>query len=453
MTNLETYGLIPPQAIDMEEAVLGAVMNEPDSLDEIQDHITPECFYKEAHQIIYSAICELQAANKQIDILTVTQQLRDTGKLEDVGGPLYITQLSSKVSTALHITDHSGIVHQKFIQRELIRYASEISKQSYDDLADPEDMISAANKELEKIMEFAYGKKPIAMFGELLDQSVSEYEERVKDYSENKVYGIPTPLADLTKITGSWQKGALYVIAGRPSMGKTAFALECAKRAAKHNFAVAIFSLEMPGVRLADRYICGEADIDPEEYRSGRFDYFEKIEKAISELEKLGIYIDDNSQITIPYIRSKARLLKKKKRCDMVVIDYLQLIDAPQTRNQNRENIVSDMSRKCKLMAMELDVPVLLLSQLNRACEQRSDKRPQLSDLRESGSIEQDADFVGFLYRPEYYGFASDNQSLKNTGELIVSKQRNGRTGTIEFQYNESLTQIYDIGLQNQIPF
>lgn len=444
---------IPPQAIELEEAILGALMLERDAIDEVINILSPECFYKEAHQEIYKAILRLSQDNKAIDILTVSEFLRSAGKLEEIGGPFYVTQLTGKIATATNIIDHALIIKQKSIQRDLINYASDLIKTSYQD-QDIEDVLLKATDKLEKITEFAYGENENGSFRDLLNESLRQYEERERLAKIGKVYGIRTPLADLTRLTNGWQSGDLIIIAGRPSMGKTAFALAAAKMAAKEDKHVCIYSLEMKGVRLTDRILCGEAEIDPEKYRKGELspDEWAKIEQSLNKLETLKIHINDNSLINPEYIKARCRIMRKKGKCDLVIIDYLGLIDPGKSKDRNREQEVAEVSRKFKLLAMDLNIPVILISQLNRSCEARTDKRPHLSDLRESGAIEQDADFVGFLYRPEYYGFDEDdrNNSLKGMGEFIISKQRNGRIGTIEFRYNQSMTRIYDLPRQNE---
>ncbi len=444
---------MPPQAIELEEAILGAIMLEKDAIDEVINLISPECFYKEAHQEIYKAILKLSQDNKAIDILTVTEFLKRIGKLEEIGGPYYITQLTSKVATATNIIDHALIIKEKAIQRELIHYANELIKTCYQD-TDIEGMLIQANDRIEKITEFAYGQGESKSFRDLIAESLKQYEERERLAKIGKVSGIRTPLADLTRLTNGWQNGDLVIIAGRPSMGKTAFALAAAKMAVKEDKHVCIYSVEMKGVRLTDRILCGETDIDPDKYRKGGLSSndWTKIEKSLNRLEKFKIHINDNSLINPEYVKARSRIMKKKGKCDLIIIDYLGLIDPGRFKDRNREQEVAEISRKFKILAMDLNIPVILISQLNRSCEARTDKRPHLSDLRESGALEQDADFVGFLYRPEYYGFTEDDQnnSLKGLGELIISKQRNGRVGTIEFKYNESMTRIYDLSREGE---
>lgn len=446
------HGKLPPQALDVEEAVLGALMLEKDAFDEIYEHIDHRSFYKQGHQEIFKAIRAIYDRSEPIDIITVSTELSKANKLEDAGGPIYVTKLTSKVATAANIVFHAKILKQTALQRDLIRFGSEVVKRAYDMSADVADTVEYSAGQFDKITEFIYGAGREYTFGELLQQSEKQLEEREKAMKDGKPTGVPTPIQKLSKLTGGWQDGDLIVVSGRPSMGKTAVALEFIKTAAKFGIPVNVYSLEMRGVTLVDRMLCGEADLDPERFRNGYVspEEWERIEKAIAKLEKLGIHVDDEPMVTMEYIRAKSRIKKRKDECGMIVIDYLQLVDSPEERGRNREQEVAQMSRKAKLIAKELNVPVILLAQLNRSCEIRGgDKRPQLSDLRESGAIEQDADVVILLYRAERYGIEEMeiNGNLVSTqglGEFILAKQRNGRTGTVEFGYNESLTRIYD---------
>ncbi|MFO7972889.1 MAG: replicative DNA helicase [Desulfobacterales bacterium] len=441
---MEEINNIPPQAIELETAVIGSMLIEPSVIDDIGEYLTADVFYRHEHQLIYQAIIDLYGENKVIDSLTVSQKLEGTNKLKEAGGRLYITKMVSRASTAANIEEYAAILQQKAVERKLIRMGYELTRSTGGQ--DVADLLQKFNGRLEEITEFAYGKNTSLSFADLIEKSIEEYETREALDREGQTYGVKTPLADLTRLTNGWQQGDLIIIAGRPSMGKTAFSLAAAKSAAKDRKGVCMFSLEMQAIRLTDRILCGEAEIEPEDFRRGRLTKHERadLDNAAKNLRDMGITIDDNTAIRPDYIRARCRILKKKGKCDLVIIDYLQLMDGGRSKDQNREREIAEMSRKFKLMAMELDIPVMVISQLNRNCEMRNDKRPRLSDLRESGAIEMDADFVGFLYRPAYYKLKYEDDSLQGLGELIISKQRNGRTGIIEFRHNESMTRIYD---------
>lgn len=444
---MEHEAKIPPQAPDLEKAVLGAVMIEKDILNEITGIIAPEDFYRESHQIIFSAILDLDRNNKPIDILTVTESLRSAGKLEEVEGPAYIAQLASKVATGAHITGHARIIKDKSIQRKFIEFGNDLNKLAYDP-DDIEDLIILANNNLEEITESLYKTEGISL-QDSIDDFMKEAEQRQKLAAKGECIGINTPLADLTNITGGFQRGELIVLAGRPSMGKTALALAAAKKAAQEGNYVLLFSLEMKAIRLTDRLMTGESEVDPNDIKKGKLSEqdWERLENARGILRDKRIRIYDDPIMNVEYIRARSRIMKKKGQCDMIIIDYLGLIDSKVNKNQLREQVVADISRRSKSLAGELNVPVILVSQLNRGVESRQNKRPLLSDLRESGAIEQDADLVGLIFRPEYYEILEydDHTSTKNTGELNIAKNRNGKTKTIMFKHNESMTQIYDM--------
>jgi len=451
--------LIPPNIPEIEEAVLGALLIETSAFDKVS-FLQPDMFYKMSHQDIYEAIVFLNKNNKPVDILTVTEKLRSLAKLEEVGGPFYVTQLSSRVASSAHIEYHAMLIKQKYMQRKAIELSHIIQKQAYDETEDIGDVLFNAGKELERLQEDFIGGNGIRQFTEILQDTYKDIQRRVSLYAAGGQTGVTTGLADLNRITSGWQGSELIVIAARPAMGKTAMALHFAKSAASSGVPVALFSLEMSDISLSNRLLLSECDIIPENLKSGKLDDndFQKIDQSVNNLYRLPLWVDDNASISMSYIRSKCRLLHKKKRCGMVIIDYLQLATGDRTRNSNREQEISSMSREAKLIAKELNVPVLLLSQLNREVDKRTDKQPQLSDLRESGAIEQDADMVIFINRPEKYGKTiTDNAGnpVKNVGELIIAKYRNGAVGTVKFKHNDSLTRIYDCdirGYSNYIP-
>jgi replicative DNA helicase len=438
---------IPPQAPDLEKVVLGAIMIEKNILNDITGIIGPKDFYLENHCIIFEAILDLDRDDKPIDILTVTEFLRSAGKLKEVDGPAYIAHLSGTASTADHITGHAHIIKQKSIQREFIKLGNDLNKLAYNP-NDIEDLITLVNDKLEEITESLYKTEGIEL-QDSINNSLKEAKQRQKLTTEGKCIGIRTPLLELTKLTDGFQKGELIVLAGRPSMGKTALALVIAKKAAMDGNYVLFFSLEMKNERITDRLLIGTSEIDPADFKGGTLSKqdWERLEKARVFFKDSRIRYYDDSIMNIEYIRARSRIMKKKNKCDMIIIDYLGLVDAKFNKNQNREQVVSEISRRAKHLAGELNVPIILISQLNRSCELRADKRPHLSDLRESGAIEQDADLVMLVYRPEFYEILEydDGSSTKRIGELNIAKNRNGRTKTIKFKYNGSMTQIYDM--------
>jgi replicative DNA helicase len=442
-TNIDCCGKIPPQCVDIEEMILGSLLIEGQSIEKI--NIKPEYFYKGNHQKIFDAIKKLDLKNQVIDQLTVCEQLRKDNNLDDIGGPHYISTLTLKVASASHIENHCLILEDKFIKREFIRISSEIMDKSFDDTIDTQDVIDYANDSIDKISS-VNNLSEFKNFSDVLKETINQLKIREKLFQEGKTIGIRTPVKKLTKYTGGWQKKDLVLIASRPSMGKTALALEVLKHAAEEGYNPCIFSLEMDAVRMANRIIIGDSGIDADSFKFGCINHedWAALEKSLTRLLKLNITIEDRP-VSINHIKNRARQLKKKGKCDLIVIDYLQLMSSD-VKNTNREQEVASISRKCKLIAMELDLPVILLSQLNRDVEKRDDKRPQLSDLRESGAIEQDADIVMFIHRPEYYGITEDEQGNPLNGKsfLILAKNRDGRIGDIECRFNKSITEIYD---------
>jgi replicative DNA helicase len=446
---VDVAGKIPPQAVDLEEAILGALLIEKEAIEEIYNDLVPEAFYKEANQKIYQAILNLYNKSEGIDIITVPNELRDMGVLDEVGGPYYVSMLSSKVASASHIKFHALVVKDKYFKRELIRQGQELINNAFDDGLDSIELIEKFQNGFETSVEQYYGAAAQKTYRELLTESEREYYERAALAKENRMTGIPMPVTDINKLMNGWQNSELTIIGGRPGSGKSSYMKACIKTAAFADAKSAVFSLEVSGVRLVDSIICGEADVDPQKYRKGLLNSGEevKIKVAIKNLWDLGIYIDDNPNVTMGYLRNKCRILKKKYGLDIVFIDYLQLVNGEAKRGQNKQEEVSNISRDLKLLAMELDVPVVVLAQLNREVEKNGGmRRPELSHLRNSGSLEQDSDNVILIYRAEYYKFAEyeDGTSSKGKGELILAKQRSGNCDTVYFAYNESLTRIYD---------
>lgn len=440
-------GKIPPQALDLEEAVLGAIMVEKDAVISILDVIKPESFYREANQTIYKAIVDLSTRLEPIDLLTVSEELRKRSQLEEIGGPIYLAQLTSKVGSAAHLEFHAKIIAQKYIQRELIRVSSEIQNRAFDDSIDVDDLLDFSEMELFKVAEGNI-KRETAQINVLVKQALKNIEEAGK--REDGLSGVPSGFSDLDRMTSGWQRSDLVIVAARPSMGKTAFVLSMAKKmAVDHKTAVAFFSLEMSNIQLVNRLIVSESGIPSEKIRNGRLDPHEwtQLVVKIKDLSEAKIFIDDTPALSIFEFRAKCRRLKAQYDIGVVVIDYLQLMAGPSEARGNREQEVSTISRSLKAIAKELNVPIIALSQLNRSVETRGgNKRPQLSDLRESGAIEQDADVVIFIHRPEYYGFMEDEEgnSLAGLAEIILSKHRNGAVGDIKLRFQKEMALFSD---------
>jgi len=447
ITPMPDYGKVPPQAIDMEEAVLGAIMLEKEAVITILDILKPESFYKETHQKIFKAISDISFREYPVDLYTVTEELRATNELESVGGPVYLTQLTSKVVSAAHVEYHARIVAQKYIQRELIRVATEIQNRSFDDTYDITDLLDYSE---DAIFQIAEGniKREVAPINEVIKDAIREIEEAGK--REDALVGIPSGFTKLDRLTSGWQKSELIIIAARPSMGKTALALSMARNMAiDHGKKVAIFSCEMSSIQLVNRLIIAETDIPGEKIKNGRLseEEWKQLDSRIKKLVQAPIYIDDTPAITITELRAKSRRLMAQHKLDLVIIDYLQLMTGPQNSG-SREQEVSNISRSLKSIAKELNVPVIALSQLNRSAELRGGlKRPQLSDLRESGAIEQDADMVVFIHRQDKFGIVTfeDGSSTKGIAEIILAKNRNGPVDDIRLRFREEKALFVDI--------
>lgn len=447
-------GKIPPQASDVEQVVLGAMMLEKDALNNTINLVTRETFYDPRHQYIYSAMQELFGNTKPVDLITVTEQLQKNGELEAAGGVAYLAQLTNRVASSAHIEFHARIIIQKHLKRELIRVSSEIIRDAYDDTVDIFDLLNTAESNLFQIAESNMTKQASTMQN-IVGQAIAEIEKARN--TPDGISGTPSGFHDLDKITSGWQKSDMVVIAARPGMGKTALVLSMARNTAvDYNMGVAVFSLEMSAVQLVKRLIAGEARIDSEKLRKGNLaDHeFQQLHSRITALSAAPIFIDDTPAITIFDFRAKCRRLKAQHDIQLVIIDYLQLMSAKDGKGSgNREQEISTISRSIKEIAKELNIAIIALAQLSRSVEQRGgDKKPILSDLRESGAIEQDADIVSFIYRPEYYGITKDDDGNSNQGigELIIAKHRNGKTDRVrmrfvpEFARFENLTQAFD---------
>ncbi len=432
-------GKVPPQAVDIEQAVLGAMMLEKNAVTDVIDMLTPSSFYDPKHQFIYGAIRELFGSSSPIDLLTVSNKLRQNGELEGAGGAAYISQLTSRVASSAHVEFHARIIAEKHIKRELIRMSGEVIRDAYDDTSDVFDVLNKAEGDLFNIAENNMGKNADSMQN-VVRQAIEEIERASQN--TDGISGVPTGFFDLDKVTAGWQRSDMIVIAARPAMGKTAFVLSMARNTAvDHGMGVALFSLEMSSVQLVKRLIASEARIDAGKLRKGdlRDDEFQQLHSRITKLATAPIYIDDTPGISIFDLRAKCRRLKMQHDIQIVIIDYLQLMTAGGAKGSgNREQEISSISRSIKEIAKELNVPVIALSQLSRSVEQRGgDKRPQLSDLRESGAIEQDADIVSFIYRPEYYGFMQDEDGNSNegVGEIMIAKHRNGDLKNVRLRF------------------
>ena len=444
-------GKLPPQAVDLEEAVLGALMLEKDALTNVIDILRPESFYKEAHKEIYQAIYDLFQASEPIDILTVTSQLRKTGKIEIVGGPYYITQLTNRVSSAANIEYHARIVVEQSIKRELIRISSEIQKDAFEDTTDVFQLLDKMEQSLFEVSESNVRKEYDSMKN-IMATALEEIQ--IRREHKDGLTGVPSGFTALDRVTSGWQKSDLVIIAARPAMGKTAFVVSALRNAAvDHGQAAAIFSLEMSSVQLVNRLISGEAELEGEKIKKGMLAEHEwaQLVHKTANLTKAPIFIDDTPALSILELRAKCRRLKQQHDIKLIVIDYLQLMSGDSSKSGggggNREQEIASISRSLNL-AKELSVPVIALSQLSRAVETRGgDKRPQLSDLRESGSIEQDADMVMFLYRPEYYGITQDENGMptQGIGEIIIAKHRNGSLENVQLKFIGKYTKFTDL--------
>ncbi|ARN77624.1 replicative DNA helicase [Nonlabens spongiae] len=433
-------GKVPPQALDLEKVVLGALMIDGKGVDEVIDLLTPEAFYHKAHQSIFESIDTLFKSGSPVDLLTVSAQLRKDKKLDAIGGDHYLVQLSQLVSSTAHIEFHARIILQKFIQRSLIKISTEIINDSYDEATDVFDLLDKAESKLYEVTQGNIRKST-----ETAMDLVRQAKERIEEIANRDgLSGIPTGFTDLDRLTSGWQPSDLIIIAARPGMGKTAFTLSMARNiAVGSNTPVAFFSLEMSSVQLITRLISSETGLSSEKLRTGKLEPFEweQLNVKVKDLEQAPIFIDDTPSLSIFDLRAKCRRLASQYGIKLIMIDYLQLMTANTgNKNGNREQEISTISRNLKALAKELDVPVIALSQLSRAVESRGgSKRPLLSDLRESGAIEQDADIVSFIYRPEYYNMEEwdddDRSPTKDQAEFIVAKHRNGATDAIRLKF------------------
>lgn len=439
-------GKIQPQANDLEQAVLGAIMLDKSAFDTVSEILHEDCFYKDSHQVIFSAMKNLNTRSVPIDILTTVQELIRIGKIAEAGGPYNVTSLTNAVVSAANVEHHSRIVLQKYIQRQIIRMSGELHNMGYDDATDVFDLMDYAEKSLFAITgmiskkEYKHIKEEIPAFLDRLE---------LLSLKDEQVTGVPSGFKELDRVTNGWQPTDLIIIAARPSVGKTAFALNIARNAAMDQqkpINVGLFSIEMSSQQLIQRIMSREAGINMGALSRGRVGRFEVLTTAAENLMQANIYIDDSSSLNLYELKSKARKMVKKHEVGLIIIDYLQLMQVETKKNSNREQEISTISRSLKALAKELNVPVIALSQLSRDVEKRAEKVPQLSDLRESGAIEQDADMVMFLYRPSESERLADRE-LENKGMAKIAKHRNGSLESFAFEVDNSVQTWKEIGV------
>jgi len=447
ITSFPDFGKVPPQANEIEEVVLGILLTYPESINDIISILEPEMFYRESHNKIFESCVNVFKKINKVDLFTVTEDLRNNNNLDVIGGPVYITGLMTRVASSEMIENYALIVKQKYIQREYIRISTELQTRAFDDSYDVAELSEYAEMELLKISGSIHKKEPI-LLSKLVDGVINTIEKIIN--REIALTGIPSGFTKMDRVTGGFKNKELIIIAGRPGMGKTALALQLAKNISEFNNSVGFFSLEMSDESLARRYLSNVSGKSNVELLNGKCS-IDQLLSTSEQLLKLGIYIDDTSNISIIELRAKVRKLIMQHHIKAIIVDYLQLMKG---EGQSREQEVSSISRGLKAIAKDMDIVVIALSQINRESEARKDKRPQLSDLRESGAIEQDADMVFLLYRPAYYkieSVVSDGNNLNTEGLLIVdiAKNRNGATGEFNLKTNVSVTEI----IQETEPF
>ena len=434
----DSVGKRPPRDTDLEEVVLGACMLEKDAYMNVCDILTPDSFYDPVNQKIFEAITNLGLNQRPIDMLTVTEQLRQNGTLKDVGGAVHITELTSRVYSAANVEFHAKLIAQKYLARRLIAFASSIETKAFDESNDIDDLLQEAEGNLFEISQRQLKREVVQ-----IDPVLTEAIEQINAASQNQsgLSGLETGFTDLDKMTAGWQNSDLIIIAARPAMGKTAFVLSMAKNMAiDFNMPIAIFTLEMPNVQLVKRLLSNIADLEGEKIKTGKLSDEEKVRlnSRLRNVYSSPLYLDETPGLSITELRTKARRLVRERGVKMIMIDYLQLMNASGMKLGSREQEVSTISRSLKALAKELNIPIIALSQLNRSTETREDKRPVLSDLRESGAIEQDADIVCFIHRPEYYtrsGEDKEGNDIRGLAELIVAKHRSGAVGDVKLRF------------------
>lgn len=445
---LPEHSRIPPQAVDLEEAVLGALMLEKDALTAVIDILKPEMFYKDAHQVVFTAILNLFKRSEPVDILTVTSELRSMGELENTGGPYFLTQLTNRIASAANVEYHVRIISQKYIQRELISISSEIIRDAFEDTTDVFDLLDNAESKLFAVGESNLRRSYLDIQG-LVKQAIEEIENAKN--ADDQLRGVGSGFTEIDRVTAGWQRSDLIILAARPSMGKTAFVLSMARNmAVDFKKPLAFFSLEMSAIQLVTRLIASECEIPADQLRRGNLQEgeWEHLNTKISQLINAPLFIDDTPALSIFELRAKSRRLKAQHNIQMIIIDYLQLMSLGTDNKGNREQEISQISRSLKALAKELDIPIIALSQLSRAVETRGgSKKPILSDLRESGAIEQDADLVLFIYRPEYYKIYEweDGTATHGEAEIIIAKHRNGATKDVRLKFISNFAKFADL--------
>ena len=442
-----TYGHLQPQAPEVEKAVLGALMIDKDAYAVVCEILHPESFYEPRHQQIFAAIRDLSMAERPVDVLTVTDQLAKDGVLENVGGPVYIAELSSRVASSANIEYHARIIAQKSLARQLISFASAIETKAFDETIDVDDLMNEAEGSLFELSQKNM-KKDYTQINPVIEQAIKVIQTAAAN--KDGLTGVPTGYHKLDDITSGWQSSDLVIIAGRPAMGKTSFALSMAKNiAAEYQVPMAFFSLEMSNVQLVNRLISNVCEIQGSKILNGQLqpDEWDRLDKRVNKLLGAPLYVDDTPSLSVFELRTKARRLVREHGVQIIMIDYLQLMNASGMRFSSRQEEVSTISRSLKGLAKELEIPIIALSQLNRGVEGREGlegKRPQLSDLRESGAIEQDADMVLFVHRPEYYHIYQDEQGrdLRGMAQIIIAKHRKGATGDVLLNFRGEFTRF-----------
>lgn len=432
---------IPPHSIEAEQSVLGSIIMDQEAVVVASEMLKPNDFYRPDHEKVFAAIMELYTSGSPIDLITIQDKLVQKGILEQVGGIDYIAELASRVPTSAHIKQYSKIVEEKAVLRRLIKASQEITAKGYEADEKVDNIIGFAEKQIFDIVQNKH-TEDFSHINEVVIESIDKIEQAHQ--SKGGVTGVPTGFVDLDYKTAGLQPSDLILVAARPSMGKTAFALNVIQTAGiKHKKSVAVFSLEMSKDQLVSRMLCAEAMIDSQKARTGALEKedWDRLARCIPDIASSRIYIDDTPGITVMEMRAKCRRLKLEKGLDLIMIDYLQLMSG-NSKGDSRQQEISEISRSLKALAREMEAPVIALSQLSRACEARADHRPMLSDLRESGAIEQDADVVMFLYRDEYY---HPDTEKKNIGEVIIAKQRNGPTGTVELVWLGQYTKFVNM--------
>jgi replicative DNA helicase len=443
-------GKIQPQALDLEKVVLGALMLEKDAYSEISEILRPECFYEKRNELIFKAIVDLALSFRPIDMLTVTEQLKKNGALQEAGGMSYVSELTANVASTVHLEFHAKIIAQKYIARELIHFSGSIQGKAFDETFDIEDLMQEAEAKLFEISQRNI-KKDALQINPIIKEALNAIQKAAQ--RKEGLSGLSSGFIELDKITSGWQNSDLVIIAARPAMGKTAFVLSMAKNmAVNFKIPVALFSLEMSNVQLVNRLITNVCEIQGDKIKSGRLEQYEwkQLDIKLNELYDAPIYVDDTPSLSVFELRTKARRLVREHGIKCIVIDYLQLMNASGMTFGSREQEVSIISRSLKGLAKELNIPIIALSQLNRGVETRSGadgKRPQLADLRESGAIEQDADMVCFIHRPEYYGIreSPDGKDLTGLAEIIVAKHRNGAVGDLWLTFKHNFVRFENL--------